>query len=152
MDIKNILSPTLTACHIKNSDTKKLALQAICKLASEADESIRYTDMLDALQRREKLGSTAIGNGVAIPHARVPELSSPRCVLTTLNTPIDFDCIEDENNDVDIIFTLFVPEDAPQAHLELLSTIANHLKNKHYLDALRQATNNEELYNAAIVD
>lgn len=149
MDIDKILSPKLTCCHIKHSDTKKLVLQSISQLICDTDENVKYTDILESLQKREKLGSTAIGNGVAIPHARVLNLTEPKCALLTLETPIDFDSTEDNDTHVDIIFSLFVPEDAPQAHLEILSTIAQKLKDQHYCESLRNAKTDNELYQAA---
>lgn len=150
MHLDEILTPTFIQCHIDNITTKKQALEAISTMISDADARIKFQDVVEALQKRERLGSTAIGYGVAIPHARIKNLTRATCLLITLKSPIDFDSADElHNQPVDILFALLVPEEATQAHLDLLSEIATKLKNKHYRDAIRNATNAQALFNIA---
>lgn len=150
MHLDEILTPTLMRCHLDNITTKKQALEAISTIISDADVRIKFQDVIEALQRRERLGSTAIGYGVAIPHARIKNLTRTVCILITLKSPVDFDSTEEiHNQPVDVLFALLVPEEATQEHLDLLSEIATKLKSKHYRDSLRTANNAQELFNMA---
>lgn len=150
MQLESILTPSLMACHVSDIETKKQSLELVSELISTADTRIKLPDVLEALQKREKLGSTAIGYGVAIPHARIKNLSRSCCVLVTLENPVDFDSTEAiHNQPVDILFSLLVPEEATQEHLDLLSAIATRLKEKSYRDHLRLANSPDELYKAA---
>lgn len=151
MLLNSTLTPALMRCHIPNISNKKQALEAISMLISEADTRIKSQDVLESLQKRERLGSTAIGYGVAIPHARIKNLKKATCVIVTLATPVDFDSAEEiHNQPVDLLFSLLVPEDATQAHLDILSEIATKLKDKEYRDNLRAASSSQSLYAAAI--
>lgn len=146
-NISKILSPELTVCNLSGDINKKQLLEKISLIAHEVDHSIRYQDVLSTLQQREKLGSTAIGHGVAIPHGRVAALEHPMCVLISLDKAIEFD--PSEPIAVDLIFGLLVPEDAEEEHLQILATLANQLKSESYRERLRAAKTNDELYHAA---
>ena len=150
MLLEMILTPELTRCQLPDITSKKQVLEAVSTLISEADERIKFPDALEALQKRERLGSTAIGYGVAIPHARIKNLKKSVCVLITLATPVDFDSAEEiHNQPVDLIFSLLVPEEATPEHLDLLSEIAIKLKDKSYRDKLRATKTNQALFEAA---
>ena len=96
-----------------------------------------------ALLAREKLGSTAIGEGVAIPHCRVDLCTQAVGCLLTLADPIDFSALDD--HPVDIVFILLVPREATQAHLDLLSRLATLFSNSDMRAALRAAKTTEAL-------
>ena len=96
-----------------------------------------------ALLAREKLGSTAIGEGIAIPHCRINECAEAAGCLVTLQEPIDFGSID--GRDVDVIFVLLVPEEATQAHLNLLAALARSFSNADLRDRVRQTNDPEEL-------
>ena len=96
-----------------------------------------------ALLAREKLGSTAIGEGIAIPHCRINECAEAAGCLVTLQEPIDFGSID--GRDVDVIFVLLVPEDATQAHLNLLAALARSFSNADLRSRVRQTLDPEEL-------
>lgn len=100
------------------------------------------------LIQRERLGSTGIGNGIAIPHCRIPNLTQVVGALVTLDNPIDFEAIDD--NPVDVIFVLLVPEESFEEHLETLATLAGLFNQDAFCDALRNADSDEQLYNAAV--
>ena len=96
-----------------------------------------------ALLAREKLGSTAIGEGIAIPHCRINECAEAAGCLVTLQEPIDFGSID--GRDVDVIFVLLVPEEATQAHLNLLAALARSFSNADLRSRVRQTVDPEEL-------
>ena len=96
-----------------------------------------------ALLAREKLGSTAIGEGIAIPHCRINECAEAAGCLLTLREPIDFGSTD--GGDVDVIFVLLVPEEATQAHLNLLAALARTFSNADLRNRVRQTLDPEEL-------
>ena len=96
-----------------------------------------------ALLAREKLGSTAIGEGIAIPHCRINECAEAAGCLLTLQEPIDFGSTD--GRDVDVIFVLLVPEEATQAHLNLLAALARSFSNADLRSRVRQTLDPEEL-------
>jgi PTS system nitrogen regulatory IIA component len=93
---------------------------------------------------REKMGSTGIGNGIAIPHGRLPDITEPIAVLVKCEEPIAFDAID--NQPVDILFALLVPADQCQQHLSTLSAMAEKLSDKAILKQLRKSSDETELY------
>ena len=96
-----------------------------------------------ALLAREKLGSTAIGEGIAIPHCRINECAVAAGCLVTLQKPIDFGSADGQ--DVDIIFVLLVPEEATEAHLKLLAALARSFSNAEVRERVRQTQDPEAL-------
>ena len=96
-----------------------------------------------ALLAREKLGSTAIGEGIAIPHCRINECSEAAGCLVTLQEPIDYGSADGQ--DVDVIFVLLVPEEATEAHLKLLAALARSFSNAQVRDRVRQTQDLEAL-------
>ena len=96
-----------------------------------------------ALLAREKLGSTAIGEGIAIPHCRINDCSEAAGCLVTLQEPIDYGSADGQ--DVDVIFVLLVPEEATEAHLKLLAALARSFSNAEVRDRVRQAQDPEAL-------
>ena len=96
-----------------------------------------------ALLAREKLGSTAIGEGIAIPHCRINECTEAAGCLVTLKEPIDFGSTD--GREVDVIFVLLVPEEATQAHLNLLAALARSFSNAELRNRVRQTLDPEEL-------
>ena len=96
-----------------------------------------------ALLEREKLGSTAIGEGIAIPHCRINDCAVAAGCLVTLQEPIDFGSADGQ--DVDIIFVLLVPEEATEAHLKLLAALARSFSNAEVRERVRQTQDPEAL-------
>lgn len=143
MDLREILSLDCTRSAVQETSKKKI-LEVISQLVAPKLAGVSSEDVFDSLLQRERLGSTGIGLGIAIPHGRLSHASRPVAVLMTLATPIDFDAID--NQPVDIIFALLVPENEPEAHLKTLSEVAQRLDNRDVCRKLRAATNDEELY------
>ena len=146
--MKNSIIPELTVCHAEDIHSKKQALTLISQLVAEADSRLKAKHILESLTEREHLGSTSVGHGCAIPHARIQSLTKALCVLISLPEPINFDS-DDHPQPTDIVFGLLVPEKATQEHLALLSELATHIKQPGFCEQLRAATTNQALYQAA---
>ncbi|WP_444918011.1 PTS IIA-like nitrogen regulatory protein PtsN [Microbulbifer sp. JMSA003] len=147
MTLEALLSPRLSLCHLAGSSKKKLLLniaQAIAEQYPQHDSDTVFNQLI----ARERLGSTGIGDGVAIPHCRLPGCDNPIGVLCTTQPAIDFDSVD--RQPVDLLFTLLVPEDAEQEHLDTLAEIAALFSNSQVRDKLRQAQSSDELYALAI--
>ena len=135
MNITDLLIPErVTCCHDVGS--KKRLLEHTSELLASSSLLLSKNEIFDALISREKLGSTGLGNGVAIPHGRMSSLEKPVCAFVKLDTPIDFDA--SDGQPVDLIFALLVPEDSTEEHLQVLSTIAEIFSNAGISMALRQ--------------
>jgi PTS system nitrogen regulatory IIA component len=147
MKLIDILSTHNIAANV-SSLSKKAAIESVCKLATQGVSTITEKEALNALIEREKLGSTAIGYGVALPHARLEGLDKPLAALIHLLTPIPFDAPDDEP--VDLLFALFIPEETIEEHLTILSDLAELFSIKNYREQLRAAKTDEEFYNIAI--
>lgn len=147
MNIESILQPECTA--FANPGSKKKVLELIADLASAQHPILSSQEIFEHLIAREKVGSTGIGNGISIPHAKLAKLESCVAVLIKCETPIDFDAID--NQAVDILFALLVPlEQEPEQYLSTLSSIAEKLNNKQIIKKLRKAANEQELFQVII--
>ncbi|MFT5117161.1 MAG: PTS system nitrogen regulatory IIA component [Kiritimatiellia bacterium] len=145
MNISSLLSPKSVLC-LHNSSSKKRILEDISEHLGGQFPGINANTIFSALISREKLGSTGIGNGIAIPHCRIPECNKIIAMLITLEKSIDFDAID--SRPVDVIFVLLVPEDANENHLKTLAKIAETFSDEKILSSVRHATNNDELLQA----
>ena len=146
LQLEQILSPQLTYSRLKGCSKKRL-LQFI---ASEAANSLEmnFDAIYKHLMDRERLGCTAVGEGIAIPHCKLEALDHPLAILTTLDEPIGFDAADDQP--VDLVFVLFVPNGEDDQYKELLTHLAQRLNETDYCHALRKAKSSETLYQAAI--
>jgi len=140
MDLKQALSLNRIDLHVQ-ACTKKRVLELISECCATAREK---PDFFHALVEREKLGSTGLGHGVALPHARLANLHAPMACLFKLSKPIDYD--SPDQGPVDLIIGLFVPEEAHDAHLHLLSHIAQKLSQESVRAALRACTQAQEAF------
>ena len=144
MTLQDILLPDCTSCAISGSSKKRI-LDQICTIASNKIVEHSPYELLESLVSREKLGSTGIGNGIAIPHGRLANAKSVVAVVVTTETPINFDAID--NKPVDIFIALFVPEDACKEHLTTLQSIAKLFGDKQIAKQVRKCQSDEELFN-----
>ena len=146
MKISDLLSPTDVMIDVPGSNKLRLlrefASTAAGSVGLPADQVASY------LLKREELGSTGIGRGVAIPHARLPDLQRPHGLLARLRQPIEFEAIDGQA--VDIVFVLLLPAAVESGQLEALALVARVLRPPENLVRLRDARNPSELY-AAIV-
>jgi PTS system nitrogen regulatory IIA component len=93
---------------------------------------------------RERLGSTGLGNGIAIPHGRLKNGQQTIAAFMQLSTSIDYDSVD--NAPVDLLFALIVPENSTEEHLNTLATLAEMFSNTETLNKLRQSSSSEEMY------
>lgn len=149
MDIDLILTPDLTFCDLEGVSKKRI-LETTAELIAARTDNIRADQIYDALLAREQLGSTGLGNGIAIPHCRVQKCTRTIGCLVKLQQPVDFDAID--NKPVDLLFFLLVPEKAVEGHLEVLRTLAENFNRPEYCQRLRDADSDEALYRAATAD
>ena len=147
MSITSILTPARTHCCVTGS-SKKRVLEKIALLVSEDIPSLDAGALFKNLVCREKLGSTAIGHGIAIPHCRMNSCSAITGALIRLEQAIDFDATDEQP--VDLLFVLLVPEEACDEHLQTLGQLAQLFSRRDFRDALRAAPDNQSLYQAAI--
>ena len=142
MDLSDILqaSDVLPALQ---AGSKRQVLQALAAHAAEAtglDERMIF----DVLLQRERLGSTALGGGIAIPHGRFPGLQRVRGFFARLATPVDFDALD--HKPVDIVFMLMAPEAAGADHLKALARVSRVLRDKSLVEKLRATREPNALY------
>ncbi|MCG6364036.1 PTS IIA-like nitrogen regulatory protein PtsN, partial [Vibrio fluvialis] len=127
--------------------SKKRALEIISEIAA-LHTGQNATELFECMLSREKMGSTGIGNGIAIPHARMSDSENAVAVLLQCEEPIEFDSID--NRPVDLLFALLVPEDQCKEHLKTLACMAERLNDKQILKQLRNAASDQELYNIMV--
>jgi nitrogen PTS system EIIA component len=144
MNIGDFLSNTDVLIGVSASDKDRLLRQLSFHAANEL--GLDPNDVSEAIARREELGSTAVGNGVAIPHARVSNLKKPFGLLARLRHSIDFQAVDDQP--VDIVFMLLIPDAADSAQLNALACIARKLRDAETLRDVRRAGDRESLFDA----
>lgn len=146
MNIDSILSPELTFCKVQGISKKRLIETSAGLIAARVPD-VSATQIYDALIAREQLGSTGLGDGIAIPHCRIPRCQKTVGCLVSLAEPVDFDAID--NKPVDLLFFLLVPENTLAGHLDTLRMLAEHFSKPEFCQRLRAATTDAELYAAA---
>ena len=147
MQVQSLLSLRRTACDVEGI-SKKRALELLASLIAEDQPTLKADEIFINLIGREKLGSTGLGEGVAIPHCRIPNCTGIIGALLQLQAPIDYEAIDDKP--VDLLFALIVPEEAQDAHLQTLASLAERFNQPSYLESLRAAQNSEQLFSAAV--
>ena len=133
MNINDMLSNDALLINFDGT-SKKQVLEELTKLA-ETKLGLNSRALLENLIKREKLGSTAVGNGIAIPHANVPDIDKPHVFVSTLINGLDFNSTDDLP--VDIIFLLIAPDNKGSEHLQALALISRLLRNKELTTKLR---------------
>lgn len=142
MNLQTILSTNRTLCAVQ-CNSKKRILEIISEIAAENNQDIDQETVLAALMNRERMGSTGIGNGIAIPHGRLLNLARVMAIVVTSDPAIDFDAIDDKP--VDIFFALLVPDDDSDIHLQTLSGIAGKLSDKERVKLIRKAQHSDDI-------
>ena len=148
MEIADLLTgPDAVLASVKASGKKAL----VAELASRAASLFKIDErrLFDRLLERERLGSTGIGGGIAIPHGRMNALAQPRGLFARLAHPVDFDAIVERP--VDIVFLLVAPEGAGADHLKALARVSRLLRDRSLVEKLRATESAEALY-ALMVD
>ncbi len=143
MSLRNILAPGHALCGVPGT-SKKRTLEYIANFISHNQPSLDAKELFNQLVMREKLGSTGIGNGFAIPHCRMANCERPEALFLRLAEPIDFDA--PDRQPIDLVFALVVPEDETEKYLEFLRQVAEQFSNESLCQELRESTDNETLY------
>ena len=141
MTISALLSPQRIFFDVEVSSKKKL-LELIANIVADQaqlTESSIYSNLLN----RERLGSTGLGHGFAVPHARVEELEQTIGCLFRLKEPVNFEA--PDNEPVDLVFTIIIPQEATEEHLMILSSLAKLFSQSDVRDAIRNATSKDEI-------
>ncbi len=126
----------------QKSNNKKNMLELISSYLQK-EIKIKKDIIFESLYAREKLGTTALGNGVALPHARIDSLKTTQTLLLQLASGIDFDAVDGKK--VDVIFVLLVPNVNSDSHVKMLAEIAAILDNKQTVKKIRKAKKRQEI-------
>ncbi len=143
MTLETILPPERALFDVPGG-SKKRVLEFYSTFIAQNTPSLDSQEVFSRLIGRERLGSTGIGNGVAIPHARSPHCKAPIAGFLKLAEPVDFDAVDGEP--VDLVFVLLVPEEADDAHLALLAQVAGVMNDVETRSTLRKSASQQELH------
>lgn len=147
MQIGDILTPKRIAAHMRVSSRKRM-LEEVSGLLRTDESNLDTNAAFQSLVERERLGTTAIGNGVALPHGRVKGLTTAIGAFATLAEEIDCDALD--HQPVNIVFVLLVPENAGEEQLAFLSKLANAFSDQKLRERLLRTENSEDLYHALV--
>lgn len=139
------LSEVINVNRIRNDinvNSKKRALEELSNLVTQDQSQLVASDIFDSLISRERLGSTGVGYGIAIPHGRIKNCKKITGAFIQLNQGIDFDAID--NQPVDMLFALAVPEESTDEHLQVLALLASMFNDESFREKLHQSKNKEE--------
>ena len=142
MDMTTILKPEAIRV-LSAASSKKRLFHALGGIAEDV-YGVSHSKAVEALQEREALGPTGVGNGVALPHARMDGLDSVVGALILMDTAIDFDAVD--RQPVDVAFALFAPHDAGVEHLKALALVSRSLRDKSLCTKLRANSDPATLY------
>lgn len=142
MDIRDLITTDGVVSGLKAS-SKKQALQDLAKRAADIT-GLHERAIFEVLMERERLGTTGVGNGIAIPHGKLPNLDRLYGLFARLEKPVDFQAIDDRP--VDLIFLLLAPESAGADHLKALARVSRLLRDKTVCEKLRGTESAEALY------
>jgi nitrogen PTS system EIIA component len=142
MPLTSLVAPNAIIPALKVNG-KKQALQELAAKAAELSGQNERT-IFEILMQREKLGSTGVGNGIAIPHGKLPKLNKLFGLFARLDRPVDFEALDGQP--VDLVFLLLAPEGAGADHLKALARVARLLRDPDIARKLRESRDAEALY------
>lgn len=142
MDLAELIGPEAIVADLRATN-KKQALQELAERAAKLT-GLHERQIFDVLLERERLGTTGVGNGIAIPHGKLPGLTRLYGLFARLATPIDFESIDERP--VDLIFLLLAPEGAGADHLKALARVSRLLRDQAVCEKLRKTDNPEALF------
>jgi len=128
---------------IQNPTSKKMVFDHVCNKAFEK-YNVDKNLLLNNLTKREKIGTTTIGNGIAIPHVQNDQIIKPSCIIAILSDGLDFDALD--NNPVDLIVFLILPEASKSENLQILAQVSRLLRNTDITDKLRGCKSEESAF------
>ena len=142
LDLRELLNPD-SFLFIQDPTSKKMVFDKICREAFEK-YNIDKNLLLNSMIKREKIGTTTIGNGIAIPHVQNNQIIKPCCIITILSDGLDFDALD--NNPVDLIVFLILPEVSKSENLQILAQISRLLRDADITDKLRGCKSEESAF------
>jgi len=142
MEIEDLLTPDAVIAKL-GASSKKQALQELSKHAA-AMTGLNERTIFDTLLERERLGTTGVGHGIAIPHGKPPGLKRLHGLFARLEKPIDFDSVDEQP--VDLIFLLLAPESAGADHLKALARVSRLLRDPKICEKLRGSESADALF------
>ncbi|MEK9723504.1 MAG: PTS IIA-like nitrogen regulatory protein PtsN [Rhodospirillaceae bacterium] len=142
MEIADLISSDVVVANLK-ATSKKQVLQELSRRAADAT-GLHERAIFDVLMERERLGTTGVGNGIAIPHGKLPDLEKLHGLFARLEQPVDFQAIDERP--VDLIFLLLAPESAGADHLKALAKVSRVLRNNGTCEKLRGTDTSEALF------
>ncbi|MEW6764936.1 MAG: PTS IIA-like nitrogen regulatory protein PtsN [Pseudomonadota bacterium] len=140
LTIADILSPARVKLD-QDCSSKKRTLELVSQIVAQAQEGLEAWAVFDTLLARERLGSTGVGRGIAIPHGKLAGLNEPVGAFIRLSTGVDFDSAD--GKPVDMVFAILVPEDGETAHLAILGQLARRFSDPEFCTAIRSTTSTE---------
>ncbi len=143
MKILDILDEESIITELK-SKSKKEAIEEMAVVAAKNDDSINVETLVEVLIEREKLGSTGIGDGVAIPHGKLSSIENVMAVFARSEEGIDFDSMDGKN--AHLFFLLIAPEDSAGSHLKALARVSRLMNDPKFRLSLMEAKSREEVY------
>ncbi len=143
MDIEQLITPERIRCE-DDIESKQQALERLGELIGISEPKLSPAEVFDRLVAREKLGSTGLGHGVALPHARVEGIECAIGAMVRIDQGIDFEAFD--RAPVDLLFALVVPEHFTDEHLQILAALAEMFSDAKLCERLRHAEDDEGLY------
>lgn len=143
MNIAQLLAPERILCE-PEAVSKKRSLEILSETLVDNEPDLSAHHVFESLLGRERLGSTGLGHGVALPHGRSDGVNQARLAVIKLARGIDYDA--PDNEPVDLLFALIVPEDSTDEHLQILALLAEMLADEQFLTQLRQTSDCQTLY------
>ncbi len=147
MQLKSILTPERTFDGVHGSSKKRI-FETLSDLITQDLPYISADELFKNLLARERLGSTGLGYGIAIPHCRIQNCVTGAATLVKLVEPIDFDSVDGQP--VDLLCVLIVPQEENDEHLEILAGLAELFSQAHFREKLRSANDSQSLFNYAV--
>ncbi|RDD61532.1 PTS IIA-like nitrogen regulatory protein PtsN [Ferruginivarius sediminum] len=142
MEIADLIRPDAIVPSLRVT-SKKQALQELSRRAAELT-GVAERRIFEVLVERERLGTTGVGNGIAIPHGKLSELNRLQALFARLETPIDFDSIDEQP--VDLICVLLAPEGAGADHLKALARVSRLLRDRSVCEKIRGSESADAIY------
>jgi PTS system nitrogen regulatory IIA component len=140
---ENFIVKERIRCHVKCSSKKRVLEQLGDLLVSSTEHQLTQDAIFDKLLERERLGTTALGYGIALPHARMAGVTEAKGAFIQMSEGIDFGAVD--RQPVDLTFALLVPEEATEEHLQLLAKLAAMFSNSELCESLRNAETSDDL-------
>ena len=145
MNISDIIAPDRVVCDLDATSKKRVLERLSDMLVTNSSDTLASQDVVDSLIARERLGSTGIGYGVAIPHGRIKNTDHAIAAFAQLHEGVDFDA--SDKQEVDLLFALLVPEESTEEHLQLLSQLAEMFSDEEFRAQLRATKDSQAIYN-----